>query len=93
VSELCPNARRPRKHIHSAELKIDVEARAFDERGAAVLVVAGVHDEVQSAGGEDAAPEARVVVGLEDGLAAVGERAVAEQEAVAAEAQVLAVRL
>src|SRR5262249_36468687 len=75
----------------------------------AVLVVAGVLYELHVAGDEGAAPDVKVVVGLDDVLARVIEVAaralqarrraeaagdgVAEEEAVAAEAQVLAVHV
>jgi len=58
---------------------------------AAVAVVAGAGDELDVGRGEDAAVELGGVVGLDEGLAAVVQAAVAEQEAGAAEREVAAV--
>ena len=65
-----------------------MHADGFDEHGAAVLVVAGMIDELKVEGVVNSAPDMSVVVALEDVFAGVVEVAVAEQEAFAAESEV-----
>ena len=68
-----------------------MHADGFDEDGAAVLVVAGVLDELGVEGVVEAAPGVEGVVGFEDVFAGVVEAAVAEEEAAAAEGEVVPV--
>src|SRR5262249_53345793 len=69
--------------------EFEMETRHADECGTAVAVVTRVGDERAAARSEDAPPYVRGVVALHDRLAAVTERAVAEQEAEASQPEAL----
>ncbi len=72
-------------------LEVDVHADGFDQHRAAVLVVAGMIDELQVKRVVDSAPGVQVVVALEDVFAGVVQVAVAQQKAQAAIAQIVLV--
>jgi hypothetical protein len=72
--------------------KINVEAHAGDGDGAARLIVAGIIDVLQVEGREEAAPEMRGVEAFEDFFGAVGQPAIAEQEAETAQREILLMR-
>ena len=72
-------------------LEIDVEAKAGDEDGTAVLVVAGIVDVLDVEGSKKPAPEMRGVKSFEDFFVAVRERAIAEKESAAAESEIFLV--
>ena len=72
-------------------LEVDVHADRLDEDGAAVLVVAGVFDELGVEGVIEAPPGVERVVGFEDVFAGVVEVAISEEEAFAAKREVLLV--
>src|SRR5262245_40744884 len=71
-------------------LQLEMEPQRPDGDRATVLVVTGPRDQLEVGRDERAAVELRRVVRLDQGLAAVAQPAVAEQEALAAEREVAA---
>src|SRR5713226_2839727 len=68
--------------------KIDVQAKAGDHHGAAILVVARVIDVVEIERTEDAAPDVRGVEAFEDFFMPIGERPVAQQKTFPAQREI-----
>src|SRR6185312_2745626 len=68
-----------------------MHADGFDEDRAAILVVAGMLDELAVEGVEEAAPGVHGVVALEDIFACIVQMAVTEEKAKAAELEVVLV--
>src|SRR5271155_1672387 len=71
--------------------EIHVEADSGNYNGPACLVVAGIVDVLDIKGPEESAPEVRGIESLEYFFVAVGERAIAEKKALAAEGEILLV--
>src|SRR5262249_15902240 len=69
-------------------LQFEVQPHSRDERGAASMVVAGVGDALRVEGGEQAAPEVRRVITLDDHFSAIVESAVAKEKPLSAEFEV-----
>src|SRR5262245_21701370 len=72
--------------------EVDVKPKHLDDDRSAVSVVARMIDALQTGRDRESTPEAGRIVGFDDVFAAVAERAVAEEEPLAAEPQILAVR-
>src|SRR5437016_5713819 len=71
--------------------ELEVDAKGKDRQGAAALVEARVENSLYVSRYKDAAQGKCCVVGLEDGLPPIPERAVAEKKARATQGQVVAV--
>ena len=77
--------------LTALEIYVTAHRRHID--WSAIPVVARVVDEAKSKGVEESAPDVKAVIGLNDILAAIVERPVAENEAMAAKLEIFLVVL
>ena len=75
--------------VPRSDLELQVQAQCRNQDGAAIAIVAGIHDVLESEGRVGATPGVQRVIGFDDIFAAIVEAPVPEKKTEAAESKVL----